>query len=282
MRIEYLSNHPATMKEKAVANYQQATLIEAKSYAAFMQARRDEQQVHQAKRWWQKLVPAPTAAEQATELAVAETRITWHEAQQEQRRLAIEARRWSAGVDGEQSFDRSLESLSDDWLLFSGYRNDRGEADKVLLGPGGLWVVEVKNINGWLHVAGKHWIHESLDARALPVRRKATDAKGRSWGEQVNGVARGLDLHLQRNGIVVPVRTAVVLTHPEALIVQNRNADVDFVGRPVAMLHTINNQPLPMASESSLAVANLIRQQHERHDKGGPRQGAPGDDKRKG
>ncbi len=265
MRIEYLSNHPLKMKEDAKAHYEQATLQEAQKYAELMKAQNRLQQVLKDKRWWQKILPVPTVAEQAAKMRMLEAKFEREDAQDKQRRLAGEMKAWTAGVEGEQAFDQAVAVLSDDWMLFSGYRNRAGEADKVLLGPDGLWVVEVKNVNAWIYVSGSDWIYERLDANGEPVRTKAQDNAGRTWGRQVLNVAEGLDDHLQRNGMMVTIRTAVVLTHPEALVLQNRNAEVDVVGRPQVLLHAIKKFALPMTTESSLSVAELIRRDHQRH-----------------
>ncbi len=265
MRIEYLSNHPLKMKEDARAHYEQATLDEARKYADLIKAQNSLQQVLDAKRWWQRLIPVPTVAEQAATMRMTEAKFEREDAQAKQRRLAGEVKAWTAGVEGEQAFDDAVAGLSDDWILFSGYRNRSGEADKVLLGPGGLWVVEVKNINAWIYVSGSDWIYERLDVDGLPVRTKAVDNGGRTWGRQVLDVAEGLDDHLQRNGMMVTIRTGVVLTHPDALVLQNRNAELDVVGRPPVLLHAVNKLALPMTTESSLSVAELIRQDHQQH-----------------
>lgn len=37
--------------------------------------------------------------------------------------------------------------LDDAWVLIKGYKNPRGEIDYLLLGPGGLFAVEVKYVN---------------------------------------------------------------------------------------------------------------------------------------
>ncbi len=265
MRIEYLSNHPQKMKDEAKSKLEQATLDEAQKYADLMEAQGRLQQAMDAKRWWQRVLPIPTVAEQAARMRFEEARFAREDAQAKQRKLSGEVKAWSAGVDGEQAFDDALHELSDDWMLFAGYRNRAGEADKIVLGPGGLWVVEVKNINAWIYVSGKDWIYERLDSLGLPVRTKAQDNSGRTWARQVLDVAEGLDEHLQRHGVIMPIRTGVVFTHPEALVLQNRNAEVDAVGRPALLLHQIQKHALPMTSDSVLTVAELIRRDHQRH-----------------
>jgi hypothetical protein len=47
-----------------------------------------------------------------------------------------------------------LSTLSNDWVLLRGYRNRRGETDPVLVGPAGVWAIEVKRRRVLLHAVG--------------------------------------------------------------------------------------------------------------------------------
>jgi len=42
-------------------------------------------------------------------------------------------------------------------VLFSGYRNRRGEIDGLLLGPSGLFAYEVKYHNATVYISGDDW-----------------------------------------------------------------------------------------------------------------------------
>ncbi len=61
---------------------------------------------------------------------------------QAEHRLAQQA----AGVAAEDQMTVALQRLSDDWLLFRGYVNRRGEVDHLVVGPGGIWAIEVKGV----------------------------------------------------------------------------------------------------------------------------------------
>src|SRR3984893_10035353 len=63
-----------------------------------------------------------------------------------------------AGIAGEQLVATELgRTLGDDWTLLRGYRNRRGEIDHLLLGPRGLFAIEVKNLNATVDVEGERW-----------------------------------------------------------------------------------------------------------------------------
>jgi Nuclease-related domain len=75
-----------------------------------------------------------------------------------------------AGIAGEQLAAVELgRALDDDWTPLHGYRNRRGEIDHLLLGPRGLFAIEVKNINATVHIDGDRW------RAAVPV--KVADGK---------------------------------------------------------------------------------------------------------
>lgn len=63
-----------------------------------------------------------------------------------------------AGVQGEELMAGSLSTLPDEWVLLRGYRNRRGETDLVLVGPAGMWAIEVKRRRVLLHAVGEQWV----------------------------------------------------------------------------------------------------------------------------
>ena len=78
----------------------------------------------------------------------------------------------------------------DEWVLFRGYRNRRGEIDHLLLGPRGLFAIESKHRNGTVGAVGDRWSYVKYDN---PVEHgEMTDAQGRSPSEQVSQPAAEL------------------------------------------------------------------------------------------
>jgi hypothetical protein len=87
-----------------------------------------------------------------------------------------------AGIAGEQQVAVELgRALDDDWTLLRGYRNRRGEIDHLLVGPKGLFAIEVKNLNATVHVDGDRWRADKYDNYGnLVEQRPIADRKGRS------------------------------------------------------------------------------------------------------
>ena len=173
--------------------------------------------------------------------------------------------RWSAGIGGEDRITAALRALSDDWQLFRGYKNRRGEIDHLLVGPGGVWAIEVKTKSVRVHIDGDAWSFEKFDKYGNLVDTGVlTDRGGRSWGRQVSDSARELETFLSSRGQAAKVHTAVVLVHERGELGSCANLTIDFfvVGARglVEMLLRCQAQLEPTARD---AVARLIRRDHE-------------------
>jgi hypothetical protein len=71
---------------------------------------------------------------------------------------------YQAGIKGEQEVATVLGgALGDAWALVKGYYNRRGEIDYLLLGPGGLFAVEVKYVNGTFDITRERWRYVRYD-----------------------------------------------------------------------------------------------------------------------
>ncbi len=58
-----------------------------------------------------------------------------------------------------------------------------GEAGNLLVGPGGVWTIEVKVRAVRVHLGGDHWRFEKFDRYGNRVEQGVlADRRGRSWG----------------------------------------------------------------------------------------------------
>ena len=70
----------------------------------------------------------------------------------------------AAGMTGEQTVATELGAvLGDEWVLLRGYRNRRGEIDHILLGPRGMFAIEVKHRNATVDISGDQWRFRKYD-----------------------------------------------------------------------------------------------------------------------
>jgi len=176
-----------------------------------------------------------------------------------------------AGIAGEQQVAAELgRALGDDWTLLHGYRNRRGEIDHLLLGPPGLFAIEVKNLNATVHVDGDRWRADKYDNYGnLVEQRPIADAKGRSPGTQLNEPAGDLERFLRERGHPVTVQRVVILTHRRSRIGTARNLTVR-VGTSAGYLLTLINSPSaqePLTGKQRTEIRRLIQHDHAHHDK---------------
>lgn len=268
MRNEYLSDFVGDSLREA-----QQFRIDARSDLERCQDRTSEAilELHLARRRkpiWKRLLAVQSDEEREANEQVEEAE--WQEARAESRwensKPAVEQK--SAGVRGEVTLVSGLAGLSDEWLALRGYKNRRGETDVVLVGPLGVWAVEVKNHSRIrLRADGEDWSYEKLDRYGNIVGTyPAVDGGGRVWGRQVGEVAQELARWLARNDHPVPVRTAVMLMDESSRILRCNNPGVDLLGvDPKELLQAIEDRSTPLEPGVRDTIAQLIRRDHRHH-----------------
>jgi hypothetical protein len=141
-----------------------------------------------------------------------------------------------AGAEGEISVLRRLETLPDAFTIFNRVQlpdaqlpNGRRELDFVVAGPTGLWVIEVKNTPGLVHVRP--------DERRWPLVRRAGCGSRPAWNAidnplfQVRAQVDALRRWLMQQGSVSEPKAVVCLSHPEAGVHDGRAAAIPVVLR---------------------------------------------------
>ena len=180
-----------------------------------------------------------------------------------------------AGIEGEQHVAADLgRALNDDWTLLRGYRNRRGEIDHLLLGPRGLFAIEVKNLNATVYVDGERWRADKYDNYGnLVEQHPIADRKGRSPSEQVNEPADDLERFLGSRGQPVPVQRVVVLAHRRSRLGTVRHPTV-LVGASTAYLLTLVSAPArgqlsphQLSPHQRAEIQRLIRHDHDFHNR---------------
>ena len=126
----------------------------------------------------------------------------------------------AGGVKGEQEVAVALDAALDDgWVLVKGYRNRRGEIDYLVLGPGGLFAIEVKYVNGTFRITRDRWRYVKYDNYGNPVeQREVADRGGRPPNVQLTEPLLLLEQFLASRGQPVRMRPVVLLNHPKARI----------------------------------------------------------------
>jgi len=264
-----LSNHPADMLDdasrrreaagqRALARYEDE-LIQHRARVQSVRVKRDQARAQH--RWgaWLRL-----------------TFVAWTSTRRVPRRPVLVAEptdteeRLKAGIAGEQLVAVELgRVLDDDWTLLRGYRNRRGEIDHLLLGPRGLFAIEVKNLNATVHVDADSWQADKYDKYGnLVEQRPIADRKGRSPSVQLNEPASALERFLRERGQPVTVQRVVVLTHRRSRLGTCRNPTVQVGTSAGYLLSLLADSPGQLGERRRTEVQRLIRQDHAFHNKG--------------
>ena len=143
---------------------------------------------------------------------------------------------WTSGHDGERRVIECWQQMLDyRWTLLCGYQNRSGEIDHVLVGPAGVFTVEIKHLNGTVHCDGDRWSRDKYDNYGNRVDQgiAIADRRGRSPSVQLRESADRLRDALIDEKLAQCVFLIVMLSHPNSRIGDCRN--------PTVALRTLNN-----------------------------------------
>jgi Nuclease-related domain len=156
-------------------------------------------------------------------------------------------------------------------------RHRRGEIDHLLLGPRGLFAIEVKNINATVHIDGDRWRADKYDNYGnLVEQRPVTDRRGRSPSEQLNEPAGELERFLHERGQKVTVQRVVVLIHRRSGLGATRDLTV-LVGTSIGyLLSLVGDSPDDLGPAERAEIKRLIRRDHDVRSKSRRRPGQGG------
>ncbi len=178
--------------------------------------------------------------------------------------------RLKAGIAGEQLVAVELgRALDDHWTLLRGYRNRRGEIDHLLVGPRGLFAIEVKNLNATVQIDGDSWQADKYDNYGnLVEQRPIADRTGRSPSVQLNEPASALEQFLRERGQPVTVQRVVMLTHRRSRLGTCRNPTVKVGTSAGYLLSLLADSAEQLGERQRTEIQRLIRHDHAFHEKG--------------
>jgi hypothetical protein len=282
MREVNLSDHVGRLRDAVEAERRQVTAEYAQLQAALSRLGTRLVATRRARPLWKRLLRIESDEERAI---VAERH------QEEGRLGPIEARlaeinirdqKLATGARGQEVLrERYLASLSDDWCLYNGlWDRAQGEIDHVLVGPTGVWAIEVKAERVLLDIDGDRWIKQRLSRSGRPQETlPAVDSGGRSWGREVAEPASALADELARRDQPVPVGTAVLLVTPLADVVRCNEPGVDLVTADLGRFDAaITGRPV-LDDDQLRAIGRIVVDHHRSNERLGRRRHRPGRDR---
>ena len=248
MRVVELSNHPGDMLSDATRRRQGAErrmlsvyedeLVRYRARVQSIRVSRDRARARHA--WWTWLTLSVGVWREKRRIPRPPLPAAGHAAGRASQagqagQATDQEERIRAGIAGENQVATEFGRLLDDtWTLLRGYRNRRGEIDHLLLGPRGLFAIEVKNLNATVHVDGDRWRADKYDRYGnLVEQRVIADRMGRSPSVQLNEPADDLERFLAGRGQPAEVQRVVILTHPRSRLGTVRNRRSWPARRPV-------------------------------------------------
>jgi hypothetical protein len=173
-----------------------------------------------------------------------------------------------AGIEGEQRIEDELAAaFNDDWTLYRGYCNARGEIDQLLLGPHGVAAIEIKNQRVTVSCDGDDWWFERYsNGDYLQEEGPFVDKQGRSPSVQLNESTAALERFLASRDLNFSFWRIVVLTHPRAHIKSATNPTVNLIDYSVAtLIDWMRAKHHDIAPEFLEKVDRLIERDHAFH-----------------
>ncbi|MGD0662933.1 MAG: nuclease-related domain-containing protein [Syntrophorhabdales bacterium] len=172
------------------------------------------------------------------------------------------------GHEGEDALHKTLGSVFDhSWTLLCGYHNPGGEIDSILVGPGGIFAMEIKNKKGIVHCDGDRWWRDKEDAYGNLVRRdEPIEDKGhRGPSRQVNDPADRLERFLiSRSMPECKIYRAVIFTDPSVRFGDMENITVDgiYALGEWDLEGMVRRSKFKVDPENVALLVNLIQRDH--------------------
>ncbi|MDR2905352.1 MAG: NERD domain-containing protein [Helicobacteraceae bacterium] len=186
-----------------------------------------------------------------------------------------------AGSEGEKKVDDLFMSCPDNFIFIAGYKNFKGEIDRILVCPHGVLAIEIKNLNGRITVIGDSWSIEKYDnyGNLVESARPIQDKGGRSPSEQVNrsaDVLHGAEFK-RRFPKVEKVARMALCVHPKSKLIKIRGATVDIIAdydslkddgwNKIAQVMPNRLQEKRLTDEEIGQIAAFIERDHNYHER---------------
>jgi hypothetical protein len=177
------------------------------------------------------------------------------------------------GIKGEQEVADVLRGALDDaWVLVKGYRNRRGEIDYLLLGPGGLFAIEVKYVNGTFAITRERWRYVRYDNYGNQVGDGLLhDARRRPPNVQLAEPLALLEQFLASRGQPARMRPVVLLNHPKARVSQcAADVGVEVLTSTAALRDLVRAADEQIAARKLADIERLVVRDHRFHEERRP------------
>lgn len=174
---------------------------------------------------------------------------------------------WNAGNEGEKKVESFLaKSLDDQWTLINGYKNGKGEIDQILVGPRGVFAIEIKNTNGTVYCDGDRWWRDKYDQynNLVETNKLIADKRGRSPSRQVNESSDMLQTFLQKRYPSVRVYRSIIWAHERSVLggIKNMNVDYTAIVHDWKLDRFLGSSTYQLSQEEQHKIIESIQRDH--------------------
>jgi len=167
------------------------------------------------------------------------------------------------GQEGETRFDNFISlKLDNSWTLLRGYKNYKGEIDRILVGPKGVFSFEIKNYVGSVFCIGDEWFRvKSGQSKGDEIKDKG----GRGPAQQVNEPSDILQNQFNSNGYKVQIFRSVIFTNPKANVHSLRDVTVHFAStlRNLNMVRLYRLANTTLSPKECEEIVRIIETHHK-------------------
>ena len=164
--------------------------------------------------------------------------------------------------------------MGQEGALVKGYRNRRGEIDYLLLGPGGMFAIEVKYVNGTFAITRERWRYVRYDNYGNQVGEGLLqDARhaSRPPNVQLAEPLAMLEQFLASRGQPVRMRPVVLLNHPKARVSQCApDVGAEVLTSTAQLRDLVRAAQVQLAARKLAEVERLIIRDHHFHEERRP------------
>lgn len=174
---------------------------------------------------------------------------------------------WSAGNEGEKRVENFLSTnLDHQWTLIGGYKNAKGEIDQILVGPRGVFAIEIKYSNGTIFCDGDKWWRVKYDKYGNAVEHNVSivDKRGRSPSRQVNESSDLLQSFLQKRYPSIRVCRSIIWAHDRSKLGGFKNLNIDYTAivRDWDLGRFLQSSTYQLSQEEQHGIIESIRKDH--------------------
>jgi len=160
-----------------------------------------------------------------------------------------------AGLKGETALKQTLSSLPDNFVAFYNVPiNNSGDIDCILVGPKGVFAIEIKNHKGTIIYSENGWKQIKTGQGGSQYQGHLTNP-----GKQLLTNMHKFKTFLTENNIHVWIQPVLVFTNPEADIVLEKDPTPIIVCKIEDMLNVISNSGKTIQQKLVDRICDLLQ-----------------------